>query len=319
MKKNKFFLAAFALSVVLGAMLASCVKDDYYSAETGGESNRKTVVQIIGAANLMTFARDVSPAIDTFILIDVRRYPNSEAELNQALTVKLQVSPTVITNYNTANGTNFVQLPSTAYTFLTDINNLTFQPGEAIKEIKIRVDKNQLDLSKQYALGVTINDPGANAVANTSLKNAIYSIGVKNKYDGTYSLRFSFYHPSASPDYGSSTATVELHTTGANSVKMYWPDAGGYFAPILSGGQLSYFGAQEPNFTVDPVTNKVTVNNSAVGGTVVYTTPASYNSRYDPATKTFYIRYGYNYSAGDVFNSATNREWTDTLKYIGPR
>ena len=59
-------------------------------------------------------------------------------------------------------------------------------PGEAIKEVKIVVDQTQLDLSQAYALAFTLTDPGG-AVINSGQVDAIYQVGVKNKYDGSYS------------------------------------------------------------------------------------------------------------------------------------
>ena len=176
-----------------------------------------------------------------------------------------------------------------------------------------------MDLSKQYAIGFTITDAGTGAVINTALSKVLYSIGLKNSYDGRYNLTWTNYHPSSNPGYTGGTTIIELHTTGANSCKMFWPDAGAYCAPAVLGGGFTYFGAQEPEYTVNPTTNAVTVQNAYAGAVTFYTMAAGFNSRYDPATKTFYAKWGYNYNAGGVFNPATTREWTQTFTYIGPR
>jgi hypothetical protein len=238
-------------------VFVSCVKKDDYYKKDSAESNRKQVVQIIGADGLIQFARDVKPTNDTFILIDLRRYPNTEAELNQSLTVKLQLDPTLIDDYNTANGTAFVEMPSNAYTLLSDITNITFAPGEAIKEVWISVDQSKLDLSEQYALGVGITDPGTNAVVNGSLKDAIYQIGVKNKYDGKYTVTGTMV------DYSSASLTanypwsVELRTSGPNSVIVWDVENDYVLHPILSGGAWSYYGSFGMEFTFDPNTDQV--------------------------------------------------------------
>jgi hypothetical protein len=319
MKNLKRLINSSLVFLLLAMVFVSCVKKDDYYKEDSAESNRKQVVQIIGASDLITFARDVKPTKDTFILIDLRRYPNNEADLNQALTVKLQLNPQLIDEYDAANQASFIELPSNAYTFSSDINSINFQAGEAIKEISIIVDQSQLDLSKQYALGISIADAGTNAVANASLENAIYNVGVKNMYDGRYRLDGAFYHPTSSPGYDPFTVNVEMHTSGPNSVKLYVPEFGGYYSPGLFSGALNAFGAQEPEFTIDLATNKVTVQNSYSGAVTFYTMAPGYDSHYDPATRTIYAKWGYNYDPGPVFSPANNREWTDVFTYLGPR
>jgi len=293
-------------------VISSCVKKDDFYKENTNEPNEKTVVKIIDAPGILR-VRDLNPTIDTFLLLEVRRDPASESALNQPLTVKLTNADTIVTN------AGFTVLPSNAYTLLTDINNLTFQPGEFAKEIMIRVDKSKFDLTKQYALGYVITDAGTGAAASTEQKNILVNVILKNKYDGKYQLDGAFYHPTQSPGYDPFTINVELHTSGPNSVKLYVPDFGGYYGPGLFAGTLNAFGAQEPEITIDPVTNKATVQNSYAGAVTFYTMAPNYDSHYDPATKKIYVKYGYNYAPGPTFDPSTNREWTYVFTYLGPR
>jgi hypothetical protein len=108
-------------------------------------------------------------------------------------------------------------------------------------------------------------------------------------------------------------------TTGSNTCKIYSPDFPGFYNPAILNGNFTAFGAQEPAYTVDPSTNKVTVQNAYVGAVTFYTMAAGFNSYYDPASRTYYVKWGYNYDAGGVFNAATTREWTQTIKYLRPR
>ena len=104
--KNKLRLTHFSfLFLLLTTVFVSCVKKDDLYKENSDDAGRKEVLQLMGARELDQFARDVKPTNDTFVLIDLRRYPSTEAELNQPLTVKLQSSPTLIDDYNTTNGT----------------------------------------------------------------------------------------------------------------------------------------------------------------------------------------------------------------------
>lgn len=247
---------------VLMLAVASCVKkDDFYKKDTP-ETNRKQTVQITGASDIITFARDVKSTNDTFILIDVRRYPNDAAQLNQPLTVKLTKNSSLITTYNNANGTGYIELPSNAYTLLSDISSITFQPGEAVKEIKISVDQSKLDLSEQYALGYSISDAGSNAVAVPSLKNALYAIGVKNKYDGHYQVTGTMVDLTNGSLTGNYPMDVYLITAGPNTVYMYDNAVNGPAHSILSGGSLSYYGGFAPQFTFDANDNITVVDNA---------------------------------------------------------
>ena len=134
--KNIMRLTYFSLMVA--TVFASCVKKDDMYKETTDESARKQVLLLTGSPDLVAYARDVKPTLDTFVLIDLRRYPNTEAELNQPLTVKLKSSPDLIIVYDTTNGVNLIELPATSYTLLDDINNVTFGARRSDKRSKDR-------------------------------------------------------------------------------------------------------------------------------------------------------------------------------------
>ena len=303
---NKFLLSAVALM----AVLVSCVKNDDIYKKNTDETGRKSVVQIAGANDVIAFARDVKVTNDTFVLISVLRYPNSNADLNQPLTVKLTKNTQLITDFNTANGTHYVELPANAYTLLSDINTLTFQPGEAVKEVKISVDQSKLDLSMQYALAYSIADPGTNAVIPASLKDAFYDIGVKNKYDGMYSVvsgtvtRYTAPGVPANDALSGSVAgnpDVTLTTVGATTVEitgLQWANSGGGVGGIAN-----------LRLTVDPATNQVTMFSLGSPSLAIW---AGKENRYDPATKTFYLNFRWN-------PTSTTREYSVVLKYKGPR
>ncbi len=265
------------LPILLVAMsLTSCIEKDNYFSYDQSSPSRKQVVKIANGGDLVTIARDVSPTIDTFQVIDIRREPNSASELNQPLTVKLVKNPAIISDYNTANGTSFVELPPSSYTILDDLNNITFKPGEDIKQIKIRLNKGALDLSEQYALGFSIADANG-AVINTSLKNGIYSIGIKNQWHGTYHASGIFHHPTS----GDRTIDEDkdLLTSGARSV----------LAPLADLGGAGYF----MNLTIN-TDNTVTITPAGVTPNIDQHWGPNF---YDPATKTFHLNYSYNTAA----------------------
>jgi len=299
MKNIMRLTQSYFLFLSLAIIVVSCVKKDDMYKENSDESSRKEVVQINGADDIIQYSRDVVPTNDTFILIDLRRYPNNEAGLNQPLTVKLQLNPQLIADYDSANNAAFIELPAGSYTLLDDINNITFPAGEAVKEIKISVTQSMLDLSQAYALGVTLTDAGGGAV-NTTLSNAVYSIGVKNPYEAYYKTTGFVFHPSSPRALDD---TKYLVTIGAT--KCLAP-----LADLYGSGYYFQFDVDASNALINwdatPVTppssgfmtadNPGAVDYGAAAPEVPGTAPwvqSTYNNTYDPATKTFWMHYGY--------------------------
>lgn len=324
MKNNLMRLTNFSfLFLLLAVSFVSCVKkDDVYKKDTD-ESARKQVVEIVGAGDLVQFARDVKTTNDTFILIDLRRYPNNEAELNQPLTVKLQSNPTLIDDYNTANGTAYEELPAGSYTILDDVNAVTFAAGEAIKAIKISVDQTQLDLSIQYALGYSIADAGTGAVINTGLKDALYNIGVKNKYDGHYLLTGTMVDAANPALTGAAPIEVDFETVGANAVILnptQGPFAYGYLYPILNAGAGSGYGSFTPIFTFDASDNVVTVENAygqPAGNTRSAEIDPSGINKWNAADRSMDVKYWMNQPS--VVPVGHRSSMDEHYEYIGPR
>src|SRR5580765_2805613 len=94
---NKKYMSKSLLKILsilaLGIAFTGCVKKDTYFSYDQSTANRKQTVKIANGGDLVVIARDVNPTIDTFTVIDLRREPNSAAELNQPLTVKLVKDP----------------------------------------------------------------------------------------------------------------------------------------------------------------------------------------------------------------------------------
>jgi len=289
--KNIMRLTYFSL--LLATVFASCVKKDDMYKEASDETARKQVLQLMGSPDLVAYARDVKPTLDTFVLIDLRRYPNTEAELNQPLTVKLTSNPDLIIGYDTTNGANLIELPAASYTLLDDINNVTFGPGEAIKEVKIVVDQTQLDLSQAYALAFTVTDPGG-AVINSNLVDGIYQVGVKNKYDGSYSTDITTTGWGAYGIADGVTNTwatpIGLVTSGAASVTL----SEGIQVAFTAAGDATGFGATDPQYTFDPATDQMIEVINLVPddgrGRQFHLDPAQ-TSYFDPATHNVYAHY----------------------------
>lgn len=314
MNKRTSFLYLFVLALAF----SSCIKKDVTPLTDEGN----TFIKINEAPLKQLFFSPFND-IRKVDLFSLRRDANSSAELQTSNSITLKRDDAMIDNYNNENGTDFELLPDSLYSianaaYTASGGNFTasFSPGDFAEEFTINLNGAKWDLSKKYAMGFRIMNADGRAIT-TGKDSVLALISIKNQYDGTYDLTWTNYHPSSNPGYTGGTTVIEMHTVGSNSSKMYWPDAGGYAIPSILGGSPGYFSAQEPAYTVDPVTNKVTVMNTV--GSVVYSMAANYDSHYDPATRTFYVRFGYNYDPGGIFNPATNREWTQEFKYTGPR
>ena len=308
-------------SLLLGTavlLFTGCLKDKDYDNGARGikiDASQK-FVEIAGPSTGFMNVDLIGSDNDTTVNLVMVRLA-SAAPAAEDITVTLELDPSLVAAYNAEHGTAY-ENPDVSLFSIPSLT-VTIPKGERIGYLNLLTQPNDL-ITAEYALGVrivSVSDPSVKISGNFS--EQVVGLTIRNKYDGRYTLKFAFYHPTASPGYATETTEVELHTSSANSVKIYYPTFGGYYHPILSGGSITAFGSQEPEFTINPVTNKVTVQNSYPGAVTFYQMAPGYDSRYDPATGTIYAKFGYNYDPGPTFSPANNREWTDTLIYIGPR
>ncbi|MBL7737716.1 MAG: DUF1735 domain-containing protein [Chitinophagaceae bacterium] len=293
------------------ALFSSCKKNVVFNDIT--INTFRPIVEFSDVSGFKSVAMDYTNNQITVDITDVRFMIRSD--ISKESSVKVAISTNVVNDYNADNGTNYTPVGVPLFSLENDL--FTLSPSERSQPVRIRIKPSDVAVGEN-AIGLTIFEVTNGEISQIAGKLVI-ALSVKNQYDGIYTLDGAFYHPTSSPGYDPFTIEVEMHTTGPNSVKMYVPDFGGYYHPGLFGGVLNAFGSQEPEYTVSPATNTVTVQNAFPGAVTFYTMAPGFNSRYDAATKTIYAKFGYNYSPGPTFNPATNREWTDVLTYIGPR
>lgn len=316
-------LAMAAISAVAGF---SCKKADRPSP-IGDQG--KTIVKVMDGGDESGVYGHILQGIDfistpqTITVLDVRRSPASNSDLNKSFNVSVKDDTAALRIYNDTNHTSIIPMPRDWYTVNVTLSAVggsyavPFAAGQFASEIRITInDATVLDPSSTYGIAFTLESNDANFV-NGAGRTLVYEIGAKNAYDGVYNLVFSNYHPSSNPTYAGDEIEIHMVTTAGNKVKIYWPGEG-FYNPAILGGSLSAFGAQEPEYTVDVATNKVTVQNSYDGAVTFYNMAAGYDSRYEPATKEIFCKWGYN-NPGGVFNPAATREWTQHFTYTGPR
>lgn len=324
MKKLTF---AAALVTVMVTVLTGCLKDKGFDNHQYGINDPDTQPPGAGFAfgnrDKVDFGLDVSSSNQPVTnIVYAQLFAGSPAAADVQITLSNNTTA-LVAAYNAANGTSIQALPTGVWNVPM---TLTIPAGSYNVNVPLNVTNTTgLDPNVQYAVGLTITDVTGGYKIADNYKNLLIVFGVKNQYDGRYNLRGMFYHPSY-PFYPFVT-NVEMHTSGPNSVKMYYPPFDDYLNPFATsptGGGITGFDLQDPEFTVNPTTSAVTVANVATGGTIVYAmglgfNNAGYNSRWDPGSKTFYVCYGYNLGGGGAFVLGTSREWIDTAARTGPR
>ena len=307
-------LAAFAMSVLV---LSAC--DKVESPDPMGDAGQ-TIVKFTQDYKLINV--DFVSTPQTLELLDLRRDIPNSSELGREMTIIVKEDPGAVTAYDPA----LIAPPAGLLVYDPAIpkvgSNYTFKmtAGQFAKQFKATLpNASLLSLTSRYAVGFSIVSADADGKILGTQKTIVIEIGAKNAWDGKYSCKFTNYHPSLNPTYGpEKTTDVEMRTTSSNKVKIFWPDAGAYCAPAWLSGGFSYFGLQQPEYTINVATNAVTVQNTDPGAVTFYTMNSSYNNRFDVASKTFFVKWGYSYAVPGVYDAAC-REWTQEIKYLGPR
>ena len=306
-------LAAFAMSVLV---LSAC--DKVETPDPMGDAGQ-TIVKFTEDYKLINV--DFVSTPQSIELLDLRRDIPNSSELGREMTIIVKEDPGAVTAYDPA----LIAPPAGLLVYDPAIpkvgSNYTFKmtAGQFAKQFKAVIpNASLLSLTSRYAIGFSIVSADADGKILGTQKTIVIEIGAKNAWDGKYSCKFTNYHPSLNPTYGpEKTTDVEMRTTSSNKVKIFWPLAGVYCQPAWLSGAFSYFGAQEPEYTISP-SGAVGVLNTAPGFTTQYTMNSSYNNRFDAASKTFFVKWGYSYAVPGVYDAAC-REWTQEIKYLGPR
>ncbi len=308
MKKQKDIGLLLFLFIGSGLILASCKKDYVYGDIE--PNTERMIVEFKDAATAKNVSMDFSSAVINLSVADIRFMARSYVQGNAV--VKISADPDYVEQYNTDNGTAYDPLPPAYYAL--DGNEFTLTPSEKQKTVSIKLRPSDI-ADGNYALALSIAQAAGAEVSPVANKILIV-VAVKNKYDGIYHLK-GFFTRTDNPAYNRSFETeVEMITTGANSVAMYWPDAGDYAQPFSNNGSLTAFSNVAPEVyfnTADQVASMVNIYGDPTTGPFMTPYPAT-NSRFDGsgAVPRIFLKYYYN-------ADPNNRIFADTLTYIGAR
>lgn len=300
MNRNKYFFI-FGLFVLA---FTSCLKHDVYIMNT------KQTPNVVMLANSGTPISSANNSIYSGYFADLgvlklgdttgfnvnveyagSGTPSSDISVNLAIdTAKLRV-------YNTQNNSSYVLPTSDIYTIPS---SATLKAGTKMVQARVVIKSTSTyNYNVNYALPITVSS--SNQAVSSNAGTAIYSFAARNSYDGYYSIKGYILRAGDNVLSGNYTGyNVNMSTSGAYSIK--------YEKHVWATGS-SVAGIDGLTLTVDPTTNKVKV--SSVSNPAV-TNLTTYDNRYDPTTKTFYVSYYWG-------TGPTNRAATDTLTYLHAR
>lgn len=309
----KKFLKTLPLLAIIVLAMAGCLKDKGFEDNEYGIKNPDASPPAVGFANgkesrsSRAISADATPQTISFVI----NYTGAAAPTSDVV-VNITVDNSIVTAYNTANGTNIVIPPAGSVTIPATV---TIPAGQRFVTLDIVIPTAVvLNPNNQYGIGLRITGASDGVAIAGNLKQVLVAINIKNKYDGNY--RMNGYHNRTPYTFPYINIPMDMVTSGPSSVLFYWVEAASVGHPIgTAPGAVSWYGPTvAPEVTFDPTTNVVTtVTNSDPAGPVItlFTGAGSFPSRYDPATKTIYVCWNY--------NNNPLRAFFDTLKYNSPR
>lgn len=277
MKTYKLFAAALITAV----SFSSCLKDDD-PIISGAPSvlEFKALGAVEGTSDtIQAYALPFEATATSEVINVVVRYTGPDKAPSD-IAVKLQLDERIIEAYNEENETDYELLPANLYEVPS--LDIVIPKGQNAVTVPFTVNPSAFDLSKSYVIPLKIIPP-AGQIAGRNNSAILVNVLAKNEYDGMYRHTYK-------SSLGDGTNTVPLITTGKNSVK--------------SSGLLGVY-SNAFAMNIDPVTNQVTV---VMDSLLPVATDAS--SKYDPASRTFTIKWTANGGA---------RTFEETFVHTGSR
>lgn len=218
------------------------------------------------------------------------------AEAPEDVTVNVELDTAALAVYNKQNGTSYVVPPADIFTFPTSI---VIKKGTRIAQAQTTItNTSNFSFDDAYALPLKISSASKGTISSNFGK-AIFAFGVRNKYDGHYSLKGFTLRGGDPVKTGNFVrpAGMDLITVGGNIVQ---------FGELQVWADLTGVGVGNPIITVK-ADNSLTLSSE---GNIL--NAPGYDSRYDPDTRTFYL--SFTWGAGPAARLAV-----DTLTYVGVR
>jgi Domain of unknown function (DUF1735) len=294
-----FFRFPVLLVFILSISVTSCLKDQAYNLSEiqSIQGNSPSVLSLgVYVSSQANFTIEAYPASanDTVVnLVPVELGGPSVA--GQDIHVTLVENDQIVTAYNTANGTNYVP-PTGMFTIVNNGGVVMIPKGSRTGYLQIKFIANNL-IGGSYALGFTISSVAEKGYTiSGNLNNGIVAIVAKNEWDADYQVTGWFFHPSVGRGINQ---VKHLSTISGTALQGGAGDLGTPFTFDVTNDRLQ-------NWASGGFTSSGFMTLDNPGGTD-YSSPSNggnvpgdanfnstiYNNTYDPATKTFYMHYGY--------------------------
>ncbi|MGN6211527.1 DUF1735 domain-containing protein [Parafilimonas sp.] len=276
---KRLFKIGGSLLLLTSMMFTSCLKDDSLTLDTGLSDN------VTEFGNTGSIATNPSGAAAPRFAIDLGSLQTGDTasfKVNvnyagdemapQDITVTVDIDESLLATYNaehSVDGANYVAPPMSLFKTSFPIT-LVIPKGKQMAQATIEAQlSNDYDFNAAYALPLKITSTSVGEVSG-NFGSALYSITVRNIYDGEFTVDGSFVDLTNSNFLADYTKTIDLVTTGATR--------NGYFNTGLNGGIFgydflvydpsddsysgSYYGSFAPEFIFDTEGNVTGVVNS---------------------------------------------------------
>lgn len=233
------------------------------------------------------------------------------------ITVTLAVDAATLASYNTTNGTDKVVPAASVFSFPSSV---VIKAGTTQTTVSAKITVSP-DFNFNLAYGIPLKITNVSSgLVSANYGSVVYSFGVRNIYDGSYTLTGTMVDAANPGLTGNYPVSVGLVTSGATQVQLYDNAVGGVYHSILSGGSLSYYGAFGVVFNFDASNNVISVVNAygqPSGNTRSAQLDPSGVNKWDPVTKTLKVKYWMNQTS--VFPTGHRVSFDETYTYVGPR
>ena len=286
-------LKSFITIASVSLLLSSCLKSENTIGlieDKGSIVSEISDVSYYGDVKVLSL--NAVPATETVVGLTLKFYAPRSVKPANDITLHLTMNNSLATGLG-------LTIPSSAAIVLPSLD-VVIPKTSGVAEMNFTINKNQLDLSKQYGLGFDLTTASEGVVSELG-KQIVVAFIIKNAYDADYTTTGFFFHPAAPRPLD---ATKHLTTLGAATCGTYQGDLSGFtFTFDVSGSNLTNYvavGAPGPSnggssgfMTAD---NPGGVDYSSSAPNATGTNPwtiTNYNNTYNAATKTFFMHYGY--------------------------
>lgn len=299
----KIILKNSIIFLLVMVVLGGCLKTNPLYE---GYSSIKPIADIplshLSSDTLTVYALDVAPSADATIDTLVAVHLSDKNHVGDVtFQLGLGTSDSAYIAFMAAHP-EYTLMPSNLYSFDSSVtihnagvlNTADF--SVKFKTAALDTAGNNLFISNEYVLPIIIKNAGGYEIAS-NFRMILMRVTAKNPYDADYKVTGWFFHPTSGRAIN---LTKHLSTASAIGLQAGAGDLGTPFTFDVSGNNSLTnwvsFGFTSSGFMTQDNPGNVDYSNASNAGHVpgdATFNSTIYNNTYDPATKTFYMHYGY--------------------------